>query len=224
MNCYHQETVKIFNALKNIQKDLNGGTQFSLSDLTIRIEGKDGLGGLIEEWVGVWAEREGFNIRNPKKEKNSQKFPDYYVWNNGEEDKQHYLEIKTFDDNASPNFDIANFRSYCESLASNPERVYADYLIFAYKANNGNLTISQIYLKKIWEITCASQKWPIKTQTKRNEIYNIRPSNFRNKNQNKFQSFKTKDEFITALFNTEELYLGQISQNKLNYLNRIQQP
>lgn len=221
MNSYHKETVKIYKALKAIQSELTGRTQFSLANLTININGKDGLGGLIEEWFGVWAEKEGFNIENPKKNGSSQKFPDYYVWNDGEE--KHHLEIKTFDDDASANFDIANFQSYCESLAENPERVYADYLIFAYQIKDGNLKINHIFLKKIWEITCASKRWPLKTQTKRDVIYNIRPSNFKNEKSGKHPSFKSKDEFINALFKTEEQYLEKPSENKKNYLKRIQQ-
>lgn len=155
--------------------------------------------------------------------KNSQTFPDYYVWNDDEE--KHYLEIKTFDNDASANFDIANFQSYCASLAEHPDRVYADYLIFAYTIKDGRLKIQEIYLKKIWEITCSSEKWPLKTQTKRNVIYNIRPSNFRGHSRgNRYPCFGSVDEFITALFDTEEQYLGRESQNKLRYLQNIQKP
>lgn len=223
MSIYHPETEKIYNTLQQIKHSLVGGTRFTLADLTITINGKDGLGGLIEEWFGVWAEQQGFNIENPKQQHNSQTFPDYYVWNDGE--PKHLLEIKTFDNSASANFDIANFQSYCQSLADYPERVYADYLIFAYEINDGELEISEVYLKKIWEITCASERWPLKTQTKRNVIYNIRPSNFRsNERRNHYPSFSSANEFITALFETEEQYLGKVSQNKLRFLQNVQQP
>lgn len=222
MSIYHSETQKIYNELRRIKQSLVGGTEFTLADLSITINGKDGLGGLIEEWFGVWAKQKGFNIENPKLQENSQKFPDYYVW---DEDKtKHYLEIKTFDNSASANFDIANFQSYCESLAIHPERVNADYLIFAYEVNNGKLEISEIYLKKIWEITCSSERWPLKTQTKRNVIYNIRPSNFRGGRNNRYPLFNSADEFITALFATEEQYLVKESQNKVRYLQNIQKP
>lgn len=220
MNTYHPETVSIFKRLQEIQPCLTGGTQFTLANLTIKVNGKDGLGGLIEEWFGRWAENEGFNIEDPKRYENSQTFPDYYVW--GQDGRRHYLEIKTFDDDASPNFDIANFQSYCESLADNPERVYADYLIFAYKVIAGNLVITNIFLKKIWEITCPSEKWPLKNQNKRGIIYNIRPSSF-NSRRSRYQSFSTAMEFIDALYLTEEIYLNRPSNNKSRYLQSIQQ-
>ena len=221
MDKYHPETVSIFQRLQEIQPNLKGGTKFTLADFTIQVNGKDGLGGLIEEWFGRWAEKEGFNIEDPKKYQSSQTFPDYYVW--GQDGKKHYLEIKTFDNDASANFDIANFQSYCESLANDPERVYADYLIFAYKVISGNLVIDNIFLKKIWEITYPSEKWPLKNQTKRGIIYNIRPSCFNGKKNKRYQSFSSPKEFVDALYNTEEKYLGKPSENRRRYLDRIQQ-
>ena len=172
MDKYHPETVSIFQRLQEIQPNLKGGTKFTLADFTIQVNGKDGLGGLIEEWFGRWAEKEGFNI---------------------------------------------------ESLANDPERVYADYLIFAYKVISGNLVIDNIFLKKIWEITCPSEKWPLKNQTKRGIIYNIRPSCFNGKKNKRYQSFSSPKEFVDALYNTEEKYLGKPSENRRRYLDRIQQ-
>ena len=222
MTYYHSETIKIYNALNEIKPYLKGETKFTLANLTLKVEGKDGLGGLIEEWFGVWAETQGFNIENPKKNGSSQEFPDYYVWSSID-GVRHHLEIKSFDADASPNFDIANFQSYCESLASKPERVFADYLIFAYRIRNGNLEISDIYLKKIWEITCSSERWPLKTQTKRGIIYNIRPASFTSVRGGRYPIFLNADQFIRALFDTEEMYLNRPSENKIRYLQRINQ-
>ena len=53
-------------------------------------------------------------------------------------------------------FDIANFESYCKSLSENPERLYADYLIIGYELKKAKLTIKDVWLKKIWEISCQS--------------------------------------------------------------------
>ncbi len=163
---YHSEAIRIFDQLKSTKNSLTGGTNFKLGDISIQIEGKDGIAGLIEEWFGHWAEQNGFNIRNPKKSSSSQEFPDYYIWEESRESEA-LLEVKTYDASAGANFDIANFQSYCASIAENPHRLDADYLIFAYIVDNGILSIHEIYLKKIWEITCASERWPLKTQTKR---------------------------------------------------------
>lgn len=217
---YHPEAVAIFTQLNSIKSTLIGSTNFKLGDISLQIEGKDGIGGLIEEWFGYWAVKNNFNILNPKKEGSSQEFPDYYIWNEGEEDEKSLLEVKTYDADASANFDIANFQSYCASVAENPDRLDADYLIFAYQVKNGCLSINNIYLKKIWEITCASARWPLKTQTKRDVIYNIRPSAFHS-SKGRYPSFSSKEEFIDALFSTEEEYLNEEypSFNRQRYMD-----
>ncbi|MFW1941801.1 NgoBV family restriction endonuclease [Acinetobacter junii] len=213
---YHSEALKIFEALNAVKDSLVGRTNFTLGDISIQIEGKDGIGGLIEEWFGYWAEQNDFNVRNPKKDGSSQEFPDYYIWEESNEDEA-LLEVKTYDADASANFDIANFQSYCASVAENPYRLDADYLIFSYKIHNGILHIHNIYLKKIWEITCPSERWPLKTQTKRGVIYNIRPSSFHS-TRGRYQSFRSKGEFIEALFSTEEEYLNEFpSFNRTRY-------
>lgn len=216
---YHSESSKIFEKLQLIKDSLVGGTNFTLGSISIQIEGKDGIGGLIEEWFGHWAEQNSFNVRNPKKDGSSQEFPDYYIW---EEPKEYeaLLEVKTYDADASANFDIANFQSYCASVAENPHRLDADYLIFSYKIHNGILRIHNVYLKKIWEITCPSERWPLKTQTKRGVIYNIRPSSFHS-GRGRYLSFSSKEEFIEALFSTEEKYLGHLSENRAKYFENI---
>ncbi len=169
-------------------------------NIKIEVQGKDGLGGLIEEWLGVWAKKNNFNITDPKENGNSQEFPDYYIG-----DDKDLLEIKSFDASASANFDLANFDSYCRSVADSPKRTNADYLIFSYTLNGSKLNIQDIWIKKIWEITCPSAKYPLKTQVKKDVIYNIRPSSWYAKNP-QFKSFTTKEEFINALFNTQQEY------------------
>lgn len=197
---YHAESIAIFERLQSIRHTLTGGTHFRLGDVSLDIEGKDGIGGLIEEWFGVWAQRQGFNIQ-PKDV--SQAFPDYFVGNdNG------LLEVKTFDRDASPNFDIANFESYCISLANNPNRLYSDYLIFGYQVNNGQLSIADIWLKKIWEITCPSERWALKTQTKRDVIYNIRPATWYS-NRGRYLPFNNPTLFVQALYGTQQAYRGR---------------
>lgn len=207
---YHPESQKIYDTLiKDIAK-LKGGTIFSIGDVSIDVEGKDGLGGLIEEWFGAWAEKQGFNITNPKKEGASQEFPDYYVG-----DDRGLLEVKAFDSSASANFDLANFESYCESVAKMPNRTNSDYLIFSYKLTGSVLSIENIWLKKIWEITCPSRRWPLKTQTKRDVIYNIRPAAWYS-DRATYEVFTSKESFINAVFETQAEYTG--SDNKDVYL------
>ncbi len=208
---YHVEAEKIYKELMKQLPKFKGGASFNIGNIKIEVQGKDGLGGLIEEWFGVWAKQNKFNITDPKESGSSQEFPDYYVGS----DKS-FLEIKTFDDTAGANFDLANFDSYCMSVAKLPKRTDADYLIFSYVLKESKLSIKNIWIKKIWEITCPSTRYPLKTQVKKDVIYNIRPSSWHAKNP-KFKSFTTKEDFITALFDTQQKYKGS---NNLNlYLN-----
>jgi len=200
---YHSESTKILTALKSDLPSLTGSVVFQLGKTQIKVNSKDGIGGLIEEWFGVWAQQKSFNIINPKLTNSSQNFPDYYIGND-----HHYLEIKSFDFSASPNFDIANFESYCESLANNPARLDADYLIFGYTLDQGVVTIKDIWLKKIWEITCSSERWPLKTQTKRDVIYNIRPATWYS-DKTHYHTFSNQDDFVNALYETQEQYNGK---------------
>jgi len=196
--CYNAESIAIYNKLCADLSSFTGGIQFKLGDSSFAIQSKDGIGGMIQEWLGIWAINHFFNISCQVE---SQEFPDFYV---GEESA--LLEIKTYDANAGANFDIANFQSYCESLATNPERLNADYLIFAYVLNNGILSIRNIFLKKVWEISSASERWPIKTQTKRDIIYNLRPCSFYSV-RSTYPPFQCKEDFVNALYKTEAEYL-----------------
>lgn len=78
-------------------------------------------------------------------------------------------------------------------------------------SEDGNITIKDIWLKKIWEISGTSSRYALKTQIKRDVIYNIRPnSQFKNNNNN--TPFNSKKDFIIALyqtlFNIEDKNLG----------------
>jgi type II restriction enzyme len=211
---YHPECIKCRDLLLSNISSLVGKTIFQIGNISVDVEGKDGLGGLIEEWFGIWALSNKINITNPKKDGGSQEFPDYYVG-----DDNALLEVKTFDSSASANFDIANFESYCESVAVMPQRADSDYLIFSYQLNGIELSIKNIWLKKIWEITCPSDRWPLKTQTKRDVIYNIRPAAWYS-NRNRYKTFQSKEAFIEALFGTQQMYRGTSSKNL--YLENLQ--
>ena len=102
-----------------------------------------------------------------------------------------------------------------DTLRTWPSRTNSDYLIFSYKLTGSVLSIENIWLKKIWEITCPSERWPLKTQTKRGVIYNIRPAAWYSKNA-RYKVFTSEEDFINAVFETQAEYTG--SSNKDLYL------
>ncbi|EHR7163801.1 NgoBV family restriction endonuclease [Vibrio parahaemolyticus] len=198
---YHPVSIDIYNKLsfEAERGGLVGGTQFTLGQNSIFIASKDGIGKLIEEWLGIWAIKNGINI-SPNL--GGQSFPDFYI-----NPEQSYLEIKTFDLDASPNFDVANFESYCESVSYFPQRLNADYIILGYRLRGTALQVEKIWLKKIWEICCPSERFPLKVQAKRDVIYNIRPANWFSPRAT-FSTFCNPQDFINALYLTQKQYLN----------------
>ncbi|MBQ5561943.1 MAG: NgoBV family restriction endonuclease, partial [Clostridia bacterium] len=114
-------------------------------------------------------------------------------------------EVKSFNYDATPAFDIANFDSYCSSIKNKPYHLDADYLIFGYvMSDKGDITIKKLWLLKVWQIAGTSDRFPLKTQVKKNVIYNIRPnSDFK---KDKAGVFKSKDDFLYAIYETLVLY------------------
>lgn len=178
----------------------SGVINFSLKDLTISIETKDTVGNLLQEWLKAWMMKEKVEF---EENTNSQIFPDFYLDKHNQ--KLGLLEVKSFDWDRGPGFDLANFDSYCNSLLVNSYRLDSDYLIFAYQMKGSVITIKNVYLKKIWELACSSGTYPLKVQEKKSIIYNIRPSTWYSE-RSKFKPFATKEEFLSALNNTRYQY------------------
>ena len=177
-----------------------GIINFSLKDLIISIETKDTVGNLLQEWLKAWMVREKVEF---EENLNSQTFPDFYL--NKDDHKSGLLEVKSFDFDRGPGFDLANFDSYCNSLLSNAYRIDSDYLIFAYQMEGSVINIKNVWIKKIWELACPSGPYPIKVQEKKSVIYNLRPSTWYSE-RTKFKPFSSKEEFLSALNGTRYQY------------------
>jgi type II restriction enzyme len=194
-------------------KEKIGSVEIKLGDITAKYNGKDAIGDLLQEWLAEWMNSKNYYFRTKH---NTQEFPDFLL---SESDTKDFLELKTFNANASPAFDIANFDSYCTSLMTIPERIEAEYLIFSYKMENAELSIDNVWLKKVWEIASPSGKDPIKLQVKRNQIYNIRPCTWYSKRL-KYQPFNNKKEFVKAISSTHKKY-PQCNQYKKSWLKIV---
>ena len=177
-----------------------GFINFSLKDLTISIETKDTVGNLLQEWLKAWMMKEMVEF---EENQNSQIFPDFYLDKYNK--KVGLLEVKSFDWDRGPGFDLANFDSYCNSLLVNSYRLDSDYLIFAYQMKGSELTIKNVWIKKIWELACGSSTYPLKVQEKKSVIYNIRPSTWYSE-RSTFKPFNSKEEFLVALNETRYQY------------------
>lgn len=197
---YGVKAQELFERLKS--ESIVGATgriSLELLNLMIDINDKSSIGNLLQEWLGAWMAQNNIEFRT---DNNTQVFPDFYLGTDNESD---LLEVKTFDYNVSPNFDVAPFDAYVDSLKTKRYRLDADYLIIGYILEDGVLTIKDIWLKKIWEITCPANDLPLRVQRKRGKIYNIRPYNFKN-NSTGFQPFASREDFINAIKQTLARY------------------
>ncbi|SJM94024.1 Type-2 restriction enzyme NlaIV [Crenothrix polyspora] len=191
-----------------------GQITFKLKDITVEIETKDTVGNLIQEWLKEWMRSEKIDFEeNP----NTQTFPDIFL--DMKDRKKGLLEIKTFDFDRGPGFDLANFDSYSNSLLTNSYRVDSDYLILAYQMIGSEITIKDVWLKKIWELAGASSTYPLKVQEKKKVIYNIRPIIWFSK-RSKFGAFKSKEEFLKALNETRYQY-PKTHHDNAHWLNKV---
>ncbi len=195
-------------------KEQIGSIEITLGGISAKYNGKDAIGDLLQDWLGEWLKQMNFYFRQPA---NSQTFPDFLLTNST---NSGFLELKTFNADASPTFDIANFDSYCTSLLMIPERMDADYLIMSYKMVNAELSIDNIWLKKVWEITSPSGPDPVKLQVKRKQIYNIRPCTWYSERL-KYAPFENKIDFLKALAETHNLY-PQCEKYKTNWLEIVE--
>lgn len=176
-----------------------GTIKLELLETEVRISDKSATGNLLQEWLGQWMSLNG--IYNRENE-NSQMFPDFYLSKDNEKD---LLEIKAFDYAESPNFDVAQFDAYVRSLRTKAFRLDADYLIMGYSLADGVIKINDVWLKKIWEITCPSANFALRTQVKQKKIHNIRPYNFKRMSSG-FQPFNSRRAFVIAIKETLAKY------------------
>ncbi|SLN04385.1 Type II restriction enzyme NlaIV [Brachybacterium faecium] len=191
---------EVFEALKSDLLDKQGVISMDLAGISLDIRAKDIIGNSLQEWIGSWFSEKGITYRVLK---NSQEFPDYIITF---DDIESYLEIKSFNYDKGPAFDLANFNSYIDSLEKNPKKIDADYLILGYSSNSKGFVVKQIFLKKIWEMSGESTVDPLKIQNKKGIVYNIRPMTFYKKPNS---TFKNRSEFLKGLTETKRKYSNQ---------------
>ena len=169
----------------------SGTTYFELHGIKTLVQDNSVIGNIIQEWLASFMKQHKIIFSVPD---NSQEFPDYFV---DESNGDHgLLEVKCF--KKSPNFDIANFMAYCRSLSEEPRRLDAQYLIFEYAPSQSGIVIKRVWLKKVWEITCASERSAVKIQWKQKQAINIRPATWYSQSTS-YSPFATRKNYVLAL-------------------------
>jgi len=175
--------------------DWKGQIRFYLGDVNIVVKQKDVVGNIIQEWVQGWFDNRDIEYAtNP----NTQMPPDFFLL--PDDETKNLLEVKAFNRNATPAFDIADFRMYAEEIVEKPYMLHADYLIFGYDmSNDGIVTVKDLWIKKVWEITRRMEMWPINLQIKANVVYKIRPGVWYSTRPNNYPMFRNLEDFLSAI-------------------------
>ncbi len=168
----------------------------------------DVMGFVLKEWLEGWLKKRGVEYAvNP----NSQMPPDFFL--DVKDDTHNLLEIKAFNSDASPGFDIADFTMYSEEIIREPYMLDVDYLIFAYKmGDDGVVTIKDVWLKKVWEITRRMADWPLNLQVKKDVVHKIRPGVWYSKKPRDFKMFTCLEHFLSAM--EETVYQNEDTRKK----------
>lgn len=182
-------------------KSLDGKIRFFLGDVDIIVKQKDVVGNIVQEWLEGWFQKRGIAYLSSD---NPQLPPDFYL---DPEDKHHsLLEVKAFNRDASPAFDLADFTGYAKAILKEPWALDTKYLIFGYNmSEEGIVTIKDLWIKNVWEISCASDRWALKVQYKNEQINKIRPATWYAKRA-KFPVFQRLEHYLSALEQTLMYY------------------
>ncbi|MCR5763835.1 MAG: NgoBV family restriction endonuclease [Treponema sp.] len=189
--------LKVFEKLLDEDKllEIEGQIKFFLGDVDIIVKQKDVVGNIIQEWLQGWMDKRGIEYALND---NTQMPPDFFL--NPKDKTTDLLEVKAFNRSASPGFDIADFRMYEEEIIEKPYMLNVDYIIFGYDmSDDGVVTIRDLWLKKVWEITRRMEGWSINLQVKQGVVHKIRPGVWYSDRPGNIPMFKSMEHFISAI-------------------------
>ena len=189
--------LKVFEKLLDEDKllEIEGQIKFFLGDVDIIVKQKAVVGNIIQEWLQGWMDKRGIEYALND---NTQMPPDFFL--NPDDKTTDLLEVKAFNRSASPGFDIADFRMYEEEIIEKPYMLNVDYLIFGYDmSDDGVVTIKDLWLKKVWEITRRMDGWSINLQVKQGVVHKIRPGVWYSDRPGNIPMFKCIEDFIAAI-------------------------
>lgn len=178
--------------------ELEGQIKFYLGDVNIIVKQKDVVGNIMQEWLQGWLDTRGVEYAPSE---NTQMPPDFFL--NPDDRTKALLEVKAFNRNGSPGFDIADFRMYASEIQEKPYMLDVDYLIFGYDmSDDGIVTIKDVWLKKVWQITRRMENYPINLQVKEGVIHKIRPGVWYSERVTDYAIFDCLEDFISAIEET----------------------
>lgn len=202
---------QVYDKLINEDEILNvkGQIKFYLGDVDIIVKQKDVVGNIMQEWLEGWLKKNDIEF---KLNHNTQMPPDFYL--NPDDMKSDLLEVKAFNKDKSPGFDIADFKSFQHEIIDKPYMLHTEYLIFGYQmSDDGYVLIKQLWLENVWNICRRMEKWPLNLQIKENVVHKIRPAVWYSHAKSiKFSPFSCLEDFISAMEHT--VYQNPATKNE----------
>lgn len=184
-------------ALRDI-KGQQGSIVIYVANIPQVSQTNDIIGNSLQEWLPAWFKDNGLELQPNK---STQKFPDFTAI--FEDDDNVEMDIKCWNADNTPAFDLANFESFYQVVYNSPDKIFAKYLVIGYKPNKHGFTIDEIYLKNMWEMTSNTPTKPINLQLKRERPYAIRPYNF---SRNPDSCFEGPIAMVNAIRQAVEIY------------------
>lgn len=173
-------------------KEKQGSIHFELGDVSILVKKRDAVGNILQEWVEGWliANNVDYSANH------SQLPPDIYL--DPDDLTKNLMEVKTFNYEASPAFDISEPLAFLDEIISSPCMLHTKYLIFGYKMdeNTGVVTVEDIWLKNIWDIITprnTNKVLPLGGQGKK-----MRPVRWYGSRKNATDSFRSLEHFLSG--------------------------
>lgn len=199
-------------------KAITGEMKFSFGSVNMIIKQHDVVGNIMQEWLEGWLTNKGIDYAVND---NKQMPPDFYL--NPENREKDLLEVKAFYCGRGPGFDIAGFTPFLKELEAKPYILNTDYLIFSYDVDeNGKVSVTDLWLKKIWDITRRSDNWGINLQVKAGVVHKIRPGIWYGdeSNRKQFKNFESMGDFISA-FNYTALNNADTQRDANGWIGRF---
>lgn len=169
-----------------------------VGNYNIKIDEDNDIGKILLSWLDKWLSYKQVD----HKKKFIDSYPDIFL---DPSDHTHsLLEVKAFNYEATPGFDIADFKSYQREIIRKPWMLYTKYIIFGYSMDDsGIVTIKKLWLKNVWEICRPSARWAVNVQYKNGMVQKIRPATwFSQSKAVQFKPFDCLEDFLSAVEDT----------------------
>ena len=183
---------EIFENLKSEAIGLHFKAIMDIQGIDISLEKANVVGNIMQEWLEGWLKKNGIEyLANP----NTQMPPDLYL--DPEDLTNNLLEVKAFNYEATPAFDIADPVAYLQELERHPYMLNSYYIIFGYvmDESTGTVIIKDMWLKYVWEITAPTKKTAMSVG---GNAHKIRPTKWYNLTKRSKKLFESKEDYLSA--------------------------